>query len=354
MPCHPRGSLPWPEACSTPTPPGASCSATGSASRAPGPTPSRSSAGPSIPRRLAAFAASPPELREGVGGWISQSAGPVGTAIMRCVLAGFGADAVPIGLACRVLFGEGAEGEPALRQAAVRLEPLMQGHAPSGEEARGWADAAEAVLRGRLDASGRRAADPWLARADALLGELRAEGFAYRSPVLLLGFEQRLERYGAALAAALQGTRPLGDVEVAGPGRARPRSRPGARRPGARSGDVPAPGPQGAPGAARHPRPAPWSTPPRPMRGTAASWTGPAGPSGRAMPPPPWPMPLAGSAGRSPRRARPRTGASPSSWRNGAPGVPRATRPFRSRRCWRAWWRRWPGRCPSSSSWSTA
>jgi hypothetical protein len=166
------------------------------------------------PAGLAGFAASSPDLRDGVSGWISRSAGKVGDVIMRCVLAGCGADAVPIGLACRVLYGEGAEAEPALKQAAVRLEPLMQGHALSLAEALGWGDAAEAVLRGMLDSGGRKAAEPWLARADALLGELRAEGFAYRSPVLLLGFEQRLERYGAALAAALEGAGALGDVEA--------------------------------------------------------------------------------------------------------------------------------------------
>jgi hypothetical protein len=166
------------------------------------------------PSRLAGFDASVPEFREGVAGWLSRSAGSVGAGIVRSILAGRGADALPVGLICRVLYGEGTEAEPALRQAAVRLEPLMQGHFLTAADGLGWADAAEAVLRGLLDAGGLKAVGPWLARADALLGELRAEGFAYRSAVLLLGFEQRLERYGAALGAALEGAGSLDELEA--------------------------------------------------------------------------------------------------------------------------------------------
>ena len=49
--------------------------------------------------------------------------------LARGIADGHASELLPIGLVCDVLFGEeGADPEPALMQAATRLEPLLDGH----------------------------------------------------------------------------------------------------------------------------------------------------------------------------------------------------------------------------------
>lgn len=158
-----------------------------------------------VPEGLAALEAAPTELRAVLGERLSVTAGPVGAAILRSVLVGHGVDAAPIGLVCRVLFRQGVEMEPRLREAAVRLEPAVGGDLPASSVALGWAEAAEAVIEEILASEGARTASPWLDRAEAILREIRAEEFAHLSPVLVSGFEQRLARFAAALSDVLNG-----------------------------------------------------------------------------------------------------------------------------------------------------
>ena len=54
------------------------------------------------PDRIAAFVAAPVELQDAVTERVASTSGPTGRAILRCILAGSGPDAVPIGLVCRV------------------------------------------------------------------------------------------------------------------------------------------------------------------------------------------------------------------------------------------------------------
>lgn len=156
------------------------------------------------PDGLAALEAAPAELRAALGERLGAAGGEAATAILRCVLAGRGRDALPIGLVGRVVFGEGAEAEPRLWEAAVRLEPAFGGQAPARAPALAWADAAEAVVRDLLAAGAGGTA--WTDRAEAILREVRAEEFAYRSSVLVSGFDQRLARCAGVLAQVVAGT----------------------------------------------------------------------------------------------------------------------------------------------------
>lgn len=144
------------------------------------------------PDGLTRFDASPAEVRASVAERLATTAGSVGVAVMRAVEGGRGRDAIAVGLACRVLFAPERDHEPALREAAVRLEPILGGAVLNTQDGQRWAAAAEAVVEpGGVVA--------WLERADVLLRELRAEQFAYLSDVLGSGFEQRMERYASAL-----------------------------------------------------------------------------------------------------------------------------------------------------------
>lgn len=157
------------------------------------------------PGALSRLERAPAAMREGVAARLASTAGPVGAAIMRAVTSGRGADALALGLACRVLFSVARQREPKLQEAAVRLEPLLEGLSLGPQQGMAWADAAEAVVRRLVQASGPRAATPSFERADTLLRELRAEEFAHLSDMLVSGFEQRLANYASELAAALAG-----------------------------------------------------------------------------------------------------------------------------------------------------
>lgn len=167
------------------------------------------------PEELSVFEALPAELKAALVNRLSATAGQAGAAILRCAVAGRGADAVPIGLVCRVLFGSGADAEFRLREAAVRLEPAVGGELPSAGAALGWADAAETVIRAVLASGGARAASPWLDRAEIILRDVRAEDFAHQSPVLVSGFEQRLVQMASVLSDVLMNTRDVSALPAA-------------------------------------------------------------------------------------------------------------------------------------------
>lgn len=126
---------------------------------------------------------------------------PGASLVLAAAEAGRGKDALPIGLACGVLFGE-AEPRASLREAAVRLEPLVGGARVDPRAGRAMSEAARRVVQ---------ALDPVAARATQsktadLLAELRAADAAALSPALALGLEARMADAASALAAvALSG-----------------------------------------------------------------------------------------------------------------------------------------------------
>ena len=164
------------------------------------------------PRTAGRFEALPAPLTEAVKGRLGDSAGRLGALLAEGIAAGHSSQLLPIGLVCDVLFDSRSyKGNPALVQAAARLEPLLGGS--SVERARGleWAAASRAVLRSL--SQDRRT--EWLARAESLLVTLKAEAHSERSSVLPSGFQSRLARFAAATTAPLQKPRALETAEDA-------------------------------------------------------------------------------------------------------------------------------------------
>ena len=142
---------------------------------------------------------SPEPFRVAARAWIGQSAGPAGEAVLACVRANDRPDALPVGLAMAVVFSEEAAGK--LDKAAGRIEKYL-GHAELNEQiAHQWHTAATEVARLHLPDAKIRSA--WLQRADEILEAVQADEYAYLSRTSPGGFDQRLGRYGRALAAAL-------------------------------------------------------------------------------------------------------------------------------------------------------
>ena len=146
---------------------------------------------------LGRFAALTPVARAGIIEWLAQAAGPVGGLITACLEAGFGADALPLGLAAGVVFGDGWPA-PDLMAAAVRLEPYFRGQRIARDQGQAYAAAAVRTVRALEGALARRVVE----RADTLVQQLHAVAHAASSPVLPSAFEARLAGFAAQLAAA--------------------------------------------------------------------------------------------------------------------------------------------------------
>ena len=141
--------------------------------------------------------------RDHISQWISDNAGPVGELVMRCVAAGNGLDALPLGLVCGVVFADIPDPAPELAAAAVRLERFTGERRVPADQGRRWADAASWVVRN----ADRKDIAPYLERADGLLRELHVESHAGLSDVLPSGFDARLVQVAEALTLFLDDAR---------------------------------------------------------------------------------------------------------------------------------------------------
>lgn len=159
------------------------------------------------------FSDLPSVAKPPVAAWLGEAAGAVGGLVMRCVMAGNTADALPLGLVCGVVLSPQAEGLHELAAAAIRLERFMGDRRIGVAEGRAWASEAAKALQ-PLSPSLRRAVQE---RAEALLKELHVDSFAHLSDVLPAGLELRLADLGAGLQAfiAAPSSLLLADVEAA-------------------------------------------------------------------------------------------------------------------------------------------
>jgi hypothetical protein len=142
-------------------------------------------------------------FRVGLREHLTAACGAAAGAVLNCVDAGYGADAVSLGLICRILFHQSAGNESSFPAGAVRLEKYTLDHPLDPQAGRQWAAAAEAVVRNIQSTEGVNAARAVLARSDQLVSELKASEVVHLSDVLPEGFERRLVRYGSALTAWL-------------------------------------------------------------------------------------------------------------------------------------------------------
>jgi hypothetical protein len=139
----------------------------------------------------------PVAMRTDMLSWLAESTGAAGAMLLGCAEAGRTSDALPLGLVSGVIFAPDGEGQPALGQAAIRLERFVNDRNVGVIEGRAWALAAEQAAR-RLGLASCR---PMLDRADSLLRDLRIFEFAHLSEVLPSALDQRLTQYAHALSA---------------------------------------------------------------------------------------------------------------------------------------------------------
>lgn len=149
--------------------------------------------------RLARLSA---DVRQALASRIGVDGGPAAALVLGAAAAGRGGDALAIALACGVVFGEPSP-RVELRNAAVRLEPLVGGVPIDPEVGRNLAEAGRRVLdRLARDAPGAgRAAE---ARTAAILADIRADGASALSPALQLGLDARLRMAADALSRAAE------------------------------------------------------------------------------------------------------------------------------------------------------
>ena len=141
-------------------------------------------------------------FREAAGQWLTEKAGPVAEVVLSCVSRLDRPDAVPLGLAVGVVYHPAAAGK--LERASGKLEERFLGGSKPPEAAlvQRWSTAATEVVRA-LRHTDARAYRQTLQRADEILSEVQAEGFAYLSDTSPIGFDQRLARFGQCLAGVL-------------------------------------------------------------------------------------------------------------------------------------------------------
>ena len=134
-----------------------------------------------------------------------EGGGSAARVVFECATGGRGDRAVAVGLVARVLVGPAAKGDEIAARAMGRLEAWLGVSELDEGVASAWADAAEALMSRRLAAGAMRAVRPLLEQADALLGELGAQGSAHRSGWLASGFDQRLGVFAEALLQFVKG-----------------------------------------------------------------------------------------------------------------------------------------------------
>jgi hypothetical protein len=133
--------------------------------------------------------------------WLKERTGPAGEVILQCVERFERPDALPLGLAMGVIFDPAVAGN--LERAAGKLEErYLAGKPPDPGLMLRWSAAATEVIRLQITDPKVRAKQ--LQRADEILREVQAEGFAYLSSTSPLGFDQRLGKLGQELALVLE------------------------------------------------------------------------------------------------------------------------------------------------------
>ena len=166
----------------------------------------------SVPSRLA-------DLRRHAGdvlvdalvAWLARQAGAANAPLLHLLRAGAAADALPMGLLVGVL-GDARDSTSAdvvqlARDSMIRLEPRLGGSQLPPHAVRAWASESASVITWLLYENGyRAAAERLLARADALLADVRATGLADRSDVLPTGLTRRLAGLADTIRAAVGGS----------------------------------------------------------------------------------------------------------------------------------------------------
>jgi hypothetical protein len=158
-------------------------------------------------------------VTDAVLAWAAERTGAIAPAVLHLLRGGEARDIIPLGLVAGVLAdareSRAAEDAQVARDALIRMETRFGGTVLSSATLTSWAAEASAVVTGMLRVTVRRASgegtdakatgEALLARADHLLGGVRAAGLAGGSDLLPSGLTRRFAALAAELRAATGG-----------------------------------------------------------------------------------------------------------------------------------------------------
>src|SRR5262249_42074766 len=140
------------------------------------------------------------ELRDSLRQRLVANLGDPAGSILRFIENGAGADALALGIVCQVVFGEGED--TTLDAAAARIEQYHDNKPIPKAVGRILGRVAVDAIADLDRKDEPRPAQQHLQRADELLRQFRCDEFAYRNRLTLLGYEQRLSRFGDEIVSA--------------------------------------------------------------------------------------------------------------------------------------------------------
>jgi len=146
------------------------------------------------------------ELRASLRERLVTNLGDAADSILRFVDCQAGGDALALAVVCQVVFGEG--NDSVLDAAAARMEQYHNNKPISKLVGRALGRFANDAIADLDRTDDPRLAQQHLQRADELLKQFRCDDHAYRSRLTLLGYEQRLGRFGTQIAATLADLKP--------------------------------------------------------------------------------------------------------------------------------------------------
>lgn len=143
------------------------------------------------------------ELRSSLRDRLVANLGDTAESVLRFVECQAGPDALALAVVCQVVFGDGQDG--VLDAAAARMEQYHSNKPISKLVGRTLSRLANDAIADLDRTDDPRLAQEHLQRADELLRQFLCVDHAYRSRLTLLGYEQRLSRFGKQITAALAG-----------------------------------------------------------------------------------------------------------------------------------------------------
>jgi hypothetical protein len=141
------------------------------------------------------------ELRQSLRQRLANNLGDASDTILRFIENGAGADALALAVVCQVVFGEGEDAT--LDTAAARMEQYHHNKPIPKAVGRVLGRVAADAIADLDRREDQRVARDHLDRADDLLRKLRCDEYAYRNRLTLLGYEQRLDRFGKEVRLAV-------------------------------------------------------------------------------------------------------------------------------------------------------
>lgn len=133
-------------------------------------------------------------VRDQAVAWV-QGRSPLAALLLRTAVTIPVVDLIPVGLVCGVVHHPEAVAHPDLIRAQGRIERITGSIKVADREAREWASEAASAVRDLPEEVQTR----MRARADVLLADIAAEGFAQLSAVIPAGYQRRIESFAVTL-----------------------------------------------------------------------------------------------------------------------------------------------------------